>query len=134
MASTSGVPQARAACWIRSNSSRHRSSVNTTAALSGICGSDLDVVKARRTGAVPGADYLLGLPFAAIRHAPQDPVVAVGDGLAGIPKFRGDAAVGGILEHPHAPAVVNLPGDLAAELEVVALVIDGPAPVGLHVD
>ncbi len=81
-----------------------------------------------------GADHLLGLALAAIRNAPQHPMIAIGDGGAGIPKLGGDAAVGRILEHANALAVSNLPGDLAAELEVVALVVDGPAPVGLHVN
>ena len=57
-----------------------------------------------------------------------------GDGGAGVPEFRGDAAVAGILQHADALAVADLPADFAAELEVVALVVDGPAPVGLHVD
>ncbi len=57
-----------------------------------------------------------------------------GDGRAGVPELRGDAAVAGVLQHAHALAVADLPADLAAELEVVALVVDGPAPVGLHVD
>ena len=56
------------------------------------------------------------------------------DGRAGVPELGGDAAVAGVLEHADALAVAHLPGDLAAELEVVALVVDGPAPVGLHVD
>src|ERR1700685_2361149 len=90
-----------------------------------ISGAHLDVVEARRAGAMTGADHLLGLSLAAIRHAPQDPVIAIGDGRAGIPKFGSDAAVGGILQHAHALAVLDLPGDFAAELEVVAFVVDG---------
>src|SRR4029077_704288 len=44
------------------------------------------------------------------------------------------AAISGILEHAAALPVLDLPRDLAAELEVVPLVVDGPAPVGLHVN
>ena len=57
-----------------------------------------------------------------------------GDSRAGIPELRGDAAVARVLEHADALAVANLPADFAAELEVVALVVDGPTAVGLHVD
>src|SRR5579862_7439708 len=81
-----------------------------------------------------GADHLLGLTLAAIRDAPQHPVIAIGDGCAGVPKLGGDAAIGRVLEHPGALAVLNLPGNLATELEIVALVVDGPTAIGLHVN
>src|ERR1700683_3569806 len=100
----------------------------------GISGSDFDVVETSRAGAMTGADHLLRLALAAVRHTPQHPMVAIGDGRAGIPELSGDAAIGGILQHARALAVANLPGDLAAELEVVALVVDGPATVGLHIN
>src|SRR5580704_1801951 len=100
----------------------------------GISGSDLDVVESRRAGAMTGTDDLLRLALAAVRHTPQHPMVAIGDGRAGIPELGGDAAIGGILQHARALAIANLPGDLAAELEVIALVVDRPATVGLHVN
>src|SRR5260370_31492644 len=115
-------------------SSRQAESLRHGSTSAGISGSDLDVVEAGGARAVTGADHLLRLAFAAVGHAPEDPMIAIGDGGAGIPELGGDPAVGWILEHPHAPAVANLPGDLAAELKVVALVVDGPAPVGLHID
>src|ERR1043166_2701464 len=122
MASISVTPWARAAsstCWKTS---------------SGIGGPDLDLAKTRRARAVAGAHHLLGLPLAAVGNTPQGPMPAVRDGDALVPELGGDAAVAGILQHAHAAAVVDLPSDLAAELEVVALVIDRPAPVGFHVD
>ena len=63
----------------------------------GIRGSHFDVAEARGAGAVAGAHDLLGLALAAIRNAPQHPVVAIGDGRAGIPELGGDAAVGRVL-------------------------------------
>ena len=42
--------------------------------------------------------------------------------------------VGGVAEHLAELAVLDLPGDLAAELEVEALVVDRPGAVGVHVD
>src|SRR5260370_27249027 len=50
----------------------------------GISGSDLDVVEAGGARAVTGADHLLRLAFAAVGHAPEDPMIAIGDGGAGI--------------------------------------------------
>ena len=81
-----------------------------------------------------GAHHLLGLTLAAIGNAPERPVLAPGDGVAGIPELGGDSAVAGVLQHAHALAAADLPGDLAAELEVVPLVVDRPAAIGLHVD
>src|ERR1700722_6429308 len=131
-ASTSEIPKDAATCCTVPKSSRNwcRSLLRS----SGIRGSHFDVVEARGTCAVAGADHLLGLSLAAIRHAPQHPMIAIGDGRAGIPELGGDAAVGRILEHANAPAVLDLPADLATELEIVALVIDGPTAIGLHVN
>src|SRR5271170_4491329 len=39
----------------------------------GISGSDLDVVETRWASPVAGPNHLLGLPLAAVRHAPQPP-------------------------------------------------------------
>ena len=47
---------------------------------------------------------------------------------------RGDPGVRRVLQHRAELAVVDLPGDLRAELEVQPLVVDAPAPVRLHVD
>src|ERR1700693_1792606 len=99
-----------------------------------ITGSDLDVVETRRTGPMAGPDHLLRLAFTAVRHTPQHPMIAVGDGGTGIPKLGGDTAVGWVLQHARAFTVANLPRDLATELEIVTLVVNGPAAVGLHVD
>src|ERR1019366_6236901 len=100
--------------------------------LGGIRGSHFDVVEARGAGAMAGADHLLGLSLAAIRNAPKHPMIAIGDRGAVIPKLGSDAAISRVLEHANALAVFNLPGDLATELEVVALVIDGSTAIGLH--
>src|ERR1700674_5305769 len=136
MASTSGTPKDFAARWTLPKSSRHLSIVKTGDVSDSTCisGPDLDIVEARRACAMPGPDHLLRLALAAIRNAPQHPTIAVGDGLAGIPELGCNAAIGWILEHPGALAVANLPCDLAAELKVVAFVVNRPATVGLHVN
>src|SRR5271157_1320559 len=125
MASTSVTPCARAASttWPK-----------MVSALSGIGAPDFDLVETRRAGSVAGAHHLLGLAFAAIGNAPQRPVLGSRDGRAGVPELGRDAAVAGVLQHADALAVTHLPGDFAAELEIVALVVDGPTPIGLHVD
>src|SRR5271157_5532054 len=128
MASISVTPSVRAA------SKTCPKMASAVSALSRIGAPDPDLAKPRRAGAMAGAHHLLGLPLAAVRHAPQGPVLRPGDGRAGIPEFGRDAAVAGVLEHAHALAVAHLPADFAPELEVIALVVDGPASVGLHVD
>src|ERR1700722_2121950 len=134
-ASTSETPNAAAACWTAPNISRHSLCDRMASPVSGgIRGTHFDVVEARGAGAVAGADHLFGLSLAAIGNTPQHPVIAIGDGGAGIPKLRGDAAIGGVLEHASALSVFDLPGDFATELEVVALVVDGPTTIGLHIN
>src|SRR5712692_3859543 len=91
-ASTSRTPSDAAICCTFSKSRRNSS-------LSPIAPADLDAVEARRAGSMSGSDHLLGLAFSAVRHAPQHPVIAVGDGSTGVPEFRGDSAVGGVLQH-----------------------------------
>src|SRR6266568_7585307 len=121
MASTSCTPKDLAARWTLPKSSRHLSIVKTgeVSDSTGISCPDLDIVETRRAGAMPGPDHLLRLALAAIRNAPEHPMIAVGDGLAGVPELGCDAAIGWILEHAGALAIANLPRDLAAELEVV---------------
>src|SRR5271156_1741842 len=123
-ASTSETPKDAAACCTAPNSSRY--SFKSPLCSAPIRGSHFDVVEARGACAVAGADHLLGLSLAAIRNAPQHPVLAIRDGGAGIPKLGRDAAVGGILQHANALAVLDFPGDLAAKLEIVTFVVDGP--------
>src|SRR5262249_40366750 len=67
-------------------------------------------------------------------HTPQGPMLRSRDRGTRVPELGRDTAVARVLQHAHALAVAHLPPDLAAELEVVTLVVDRPAPVGLHVD
>src|SRR5438132_1427874 len=82
------------------------------------CSSDFYVSEASGSGAVAGAHCLHGLAFAAVGRAPERPVVARADGVHGIPEFGGDAGVRRVLQHAAEFAVLDFPGDLAAELEV----------------
>src|SRR6476646_7772813 len=131
MASTSVTPSERAASTTCSKIASQRYSGNRS---SGIGAPDPNVAEARRRCAVSGSHDLLGLPLPAIRRAPKRPVLRSGDGGAGVPELRADPAVARILEHPSALAPADLPGDLAAELKVVPLIVDRPTLVRLHVN
>src|SRR5512140_2967479 len=102
--------------------------------LSGIGDADFHAPEARGRRAVARPHGLLWLALAAILSSPQRPVIAVADAVAGVPELGGNAAVTRVLQHPRFLSVLDLPPQLASELEVVALVVDRPAPVRLHVD
>src|SRR5690242_20115472 len=137
MASMSRTPRLCAADAAASKISRARarvSSADSGTPLAGIGATDLDLAESRGTGSVPRAHDLLGLALAAVGRAPERPVLRTRNRRTRVPELRADAAVTWILQHAHAFAVAYLPGDLATELKVVPLVVDGPALVGLHVD
>src|ERR1041385_7767104 len=81
-----------------------------------------------------GANRLHRLALAAIGRAPKRPLIARADRVYRIPELGGDPRVRRVLQHAAELAALDLPPDLAAELEVVALVVDRPGAVGLHVD
>ena len=81
-----------------------------------------------------GPHHLLRLALAAVRRSPQRPFIAGANRVHRIPELGGDSGVGWILQHARPLAVLDLPSNLAAELEVVALVVDRPGAVGLHED
>src|SRR5215472_12114001 len=95
---------------------------------------DLHIFESGRSRAVPSTHGLHRLAFAAVRRAPKRPLVAGADGFHGVPELGGNPGVPRVFEHASQLAVLDLPANLATELEVVALVIDGPRAVGLHVD
>src|SRR5690242_17798445 len=83
---------------------------------------------------VPRAHGLHGLALAAVRRSPQRPLVAGADGIHGIPELCCDSGIRWILQHAPQLAALDLPANLGAELEVVALVVNGPGAVSLHED
>ena len=86
------------------------------------------------TAGWPGVADLAGLALAAVRRAPERPLVGPAEHVHRRPEPRADAGVGRVAQHPAALAVLDLPADLAAELEVQPLVVDRPRAVGVHVD
>src|SRR5215471_9083758 len=84
ISSRSATPCARAAA--RAISKKRSNSLRIRAP-------DLDLAETRGARSVAGAHHLLGLSLAAVGNAPESPVLAAGDGRAGVPELRGDAAV-----------------------------------------
>src|SRR5688572_12647954 len=81
-----------------------------------------------------GVTDLPGLPLAAVGRAPEGPLRLVAEHVQALPELRTDPRVRRILDHPPALAVLVLPADLAAELEVQALVVDGPRAIRVDIN
>src|SRR5712691_460306 len=75
---------------------------------------------------------LLRLAFAAIRGAPERPLIVGTDRIERIPELCRDSGIRRILHHADTLAMLDLPTDLAAELKIVAPVVNRPGAVGLH--
>jgi len=82
---------------------------------------------------VPRPHHLLWLAFTAMRHthnthSSREQIASIESRKELLFRSRRD------FQHAGALTVLNLPSNLGAELEVVALVVDRPGAVGLHVD
>src|SRR6202008_210434 len=91
-----------------------------------------DIPKPRWGCSVPCAHHLLRLSLPTVRRSPQRPLFARANRIHGIPELGRNPRVRRVLEHPRDLSVLDLPADLAAELEVVTLIVDRPALIGLH--
>src|SRR5690242_16765872 len=92
---------------------------------------DVDLPEARgRTAVADGVD-LSGLALAIVRRAVLLPISGAGDGVAGLPEIRGARLVGNAPDHPLLLAALDAPEGVAAELEVVALLVDGVTAVAI---
>jgi hypothetical protein len=68
------------------------------------------------------------------RHGSKGlPFIAVAHGYERVPERNGDSPVIGIFEHPGQSAIFDEPCIFTAELKFIAVVINGPGSVGLHV-
>jgi len=81
-----------------------------------------------------GAHGLHGLALAAIRSAPQRPVIARTNCITTIPEFRGYAAVAGMFDHAAFFAAFNFPADFSRKLKMVTAVVNGPRAIRFHVN
>src|ERR1700693_4633484 len=107
---------------------------DSRAALSIVTNPDTHLAKARRRRRLRGTARLHRLALPAIRRPPREPRPFVGDRVARTPECRRDARIGGVLDHPAAPAVLDLPTDFAAELKIQTVVVDRPRAIRFHVD
>src|SRR5947209_8526318 len=94
-----------------------------------ICRADANIPEPRRTRPMSRAHNLLRLALAAVRSSPQCPLVARADRIHRIPKLRRDPGIRRIFQRPHPLTVLDLTRDLAAELKVVAFVVNRPGLV-----
>src|ERR1017187_7974456 len=92
----------------------------------------MNIPESRRRSAVPRAHRLHRLSLAAIRRAPQRPMLRIADGVAGIPELRSNPAIAGVFQHANLLATFNFPANLRGKLKLVPSVIDGPRTIGLH--
>ena len=91
--------------------------------------------KRARRGAVRDVRVLARLALAAVRQPVQAPTRrSRPTRVERAPEDRRLPGVGRVAQHPAELAVLDLPGDLRAELEVEALVVDRPALVRLQED
>ncbi|KAG0938345.1 hypothetical protein G6F31_015467 [Rhizopus arrhizus] len=89
------------------------------------CGvDDVDAVEARGRRTVRDRRDLARLALAVEERTAQAVVALVGHGGAGIPEFRRADLVGHVFQHAGDLAVLDLVEQLAAELRVVALLVD----------
>src|SRR5688500_11625673 len=86
---------------------------------------DVDAGEVGRGGAVRHGARLRRLPLAVVEGAAEPVVALVAGGLAGVPELLGVGLVGHVAQHPHDLPFLDLVEQLAAELEVVALLVDG---------
>src|SRR5437867_66621 len=99
-----------------------------------LAGDDVDVAETRGAGGVRHPAGLAGLALAAGDEAVAAAVRLIRDGVARVPELGRDAGVDHVAQHVRAPAVFDQPECVAAELEVVALLIDAERAVALDVD
>src|SRR5207247_2264308 len=82
--------------------------------------------ESRRRAAVADGIDLPRLALTVIGRAPLLPIAGAGDSVAGLPQIGGARLVGHARKHTSLLAPFDLPECVAAELEIIALMIDGP--------
>src|SRR5580692_1881983 len=92
----------------------------------------MNISKPRRRSPVARAHRLHRLPLAAIRSAPQNPLVSPAIRIARIPELGGNSAVARILQYARFLSALNLPTDLSRKLKLIPPVIDRPRTIRLH--
>src|SRR5690606_34198831 len=91
-------------------------------------------VEARGRRAVRDRRDLARLPLAVEERAAETVVAGVADRRAGVPELRRADLVGGVLDQPLHLAVADGEEQLAAELGVVALLVDRIGAAAVHIE
>src|SRR5438105_1761876 len=94
----------------------------------------LHISKSRHRRTVRDAHRLHRIALAAIRQAPDLPARAIADGITRAPEFWSRSAVDRISQQAAEAAVLDFPGNFAAELKIQADVIDRPRFVRVDED
>ena len=95
---------------------------------------DVDLAEAGGGAAVADGVDLGGFAFGVAGGAVLTPVGGAGGGVAGLPEVGGAGLVGDAGEHAAFFPAFDFPEGVAAELEVVAPLIDAVGPVAFDVD
>src|ERR1039457_4259130 len=94
----------------------------------------IHLAEARRRTAVADRVDLLRLPLAVVGRAPLLPIAGSGDQVERLPEVGGARLVGDPRNHPLLLAVLDLPKSIAAELKIVALLVDREAAIAIDQD
>src|SRR5664280_2048863 len=95
--------------------------------------SHLNMAEPSRRCAMRHMCHLHRLSFATIVDTPHVVQLRASDAVTGSPELIRDAGIGRVLDHVLEFPSPDLPADLAAELEIEASIIDGPALDAVHV-
>src|SRR5436190_6718417 len=94
----------------------------------------IDLPKPRNGATVADGVRLRRFAFAIIFRAVQFVGVGAAETVAGAPEVGGARLVGDVAQHFTEFAILDFPKGLAAELEVVTLLVNGPATVAKNGD
>src|SRR4029077_16501181 len=95
---------------------------------------DVDSGKDARRRRVPAMDHLVRLALAAGLRAVHLEGARIANRAQAAPERRRYPTIVRILHHARAPALFDQLAPLAAELELVARIVDRPGDVGAHQD
>lgn len=82
---------------------------------------------------MPGVGDLTGLTLSTVGSPVHFPMVGVPYRITAVPELRRYAGICGIAQHTSQFAILYFVADFCTELEIVALIVDRPGAIGLHV-
>ena len=87
-----------------------------------------------RSGAVGHAGGLRGLPLAAVDHAEGTPPALIADRVTTVPELRIAGFVENFFQRAEQLSIFDLPKEIAAELEIQTVLVDGKTALPLDID